>query len=73
MSARKTEFLVVGGLVLGFVLLGMFQLSASGKTRSAHRNADDAVKRGAMADAERAECDPLDGGRAEAIPWDDSF
>jgi tetratricopeptide (TPR) repeat protein len=60
MSPRQQELMVVGGLVLGVVVLGYLQLGP----KSAHKAADDAVKRGAMQEAAQSarECESADGG-----------
>lgn len=64
MSARRTELLVVGALVLGFVGLGAIQLGTERSADQSHKAADDAVARGQLHEAERAagECDLVDGG-----------
>jgi tetratricopeptide (TPR) repeat protein len=63
MSARRTELLVVGGLVLGMILLGYLQLH----TKAADEAANDAVGRGNLVEAAELgrECASADGGLLE--------
>ena len=63
MSGRQTEFLVVGGLVLGTILLGYIQLG----TKTADVAANDAVERGDLQAAAqlRLGCLSEDGGLLE--------
>jgi tetratricopeptide (TPR) repeat protein len=64
MASRKTELLVVGGLVLGLGVVALRDVVPGAGARSARQRAGDLMQRGEMVTAERAAktCDAVDGG-----------